>query len=233
LTGRGHDVGANERSIYERNRARRIEEGAQKDMKRKIAKTMREIGGKSISFTLTPSRTTMEFMRLLESLGLAIKVVCVNTDWWTRWGFSENAIRQVAEAFQTELGGLRSNPHIYVNLDANEEMEKIGEGGVDLAFVEVLTSDPSRVMLYERNGVKALSPRMMHYSPLRVTYSQIARLGTVIDDKLKSLLLPRDLLYLDQSYHGRASLIGPSDLDEEVFWKEIAQSAWRDKNGRC
>ena len=144
---------------------------AERHMEKKLATIKSEIAGKGVSYTVTPSRTAPEFMRLLESLGLVVKVACINTDWWTQWGFSENATRQVVEAFQTELGGLRSSPRIHVNLDVDEEMERIREGAVDLAIVEVLISNPSRVMLYERNGIKALDPCTMHYSSSRAPHS--------------------------------------------------------------
>lgn len=204
---------------------------AERHMEKKLATIKSEIAGKGVSYTVTPSRTAPEFMRLLESLGLVVKVACINTDWWTQWGFSENATRQVVEAFQTELGGLRSSPRIHVNLDVDEEMERIREGAVDLAIVEVLISNPSRVMLYERNGIKALDPCTMHYSSSRAPHSQIVRVGTTINNKLKSWLPPRDLLCLRHDYRGRRLPTTFSDLGEELLWEGIVQNVRRDKSG--
>jgi nitrogenase molybdenum-iron protein alpha/beta subunit len=215
------------------NRMNRVLEDVEADVESKLTRIRGEIRGKRISYTVTPSTVTPEFMRILEDLGLVIKCICVNTDWWKRWGLSEDAARQVIEAFQIEIGKLRSSPHVYIDLDINEETERIKESGTDLAVIDVLISDPSRVMYYEDRGIKALSPYMMRYSAFRISYLQIIHLGEIIEAKLKSPLPVRDLLYLRYNYHGHRFPTMLSDLGEEILWEEIMQNVWRDNNGIC
>lgn len=75
-----------------------------------------EIKGKRIAHICTPLYTTPMFIKLLESLGLSIKLLLINTMWWRRWGMSKGTAKRLTQEFISNLEGLQSSPKIYIDL---------------------------------------------------------------------------------------------------------------------
>ncbi len=191
----------------------------------------KETKGKKVSYTVTPLFTTPQFMKLLEMLGLEIKVVFINTVWWKRFGFSGNDARKVINELKNQMKGLQSNLAVFEELNVSEEVEEIKKRDVDIAISDVLASDTSRTMFYENEGIKSVTPHFMGYSPFRISFSQIARLGKVITDRLNSNPPQHELLYLKYPRHQYRFPTMLSDLSEELRWEEIMKKVWRGKNG--
>ncbi|MBW2120193.1 MAG: hypothetical protein JRH09_20055, partial [Deltaproteobacteria bacterium] len=106
-------------------------------------------------------------------------------------------------------------------------VDRIKQDDIDLAIGDVLVSDISRAMLYENHGIRSLSPHSMGYSSFRISFSQIAYLGTMIASRLNSPVPGRDLLYLRYQYHPERFPTLVTDLSDELRWEKIMKKVWR------
>lgn len=198
-------------------------------LKKALKEIAKKIKGKKIAYVCTPLFTTPEFMKILEMLDLDIRMVCISTHWWRRWGMSESNASMMVKEFKEKIKGLQSNTEVYTDLSIGEEAEKMNMNGIDLAISNVLVSEISRTMFYENCGIKSLSPHYMGYSSFRISFSQIIRLGRMIARRLSTGLPERDLIYLQYNYHpGRYPTL-LSDLSDEMKWERIMKKVWRGK----
>jgi len=210
-------------------RAEAVVNERERALETELKEIRKEIKGKKIAYVCTPLYTTPEFMKILEMLGLNISVLCINTEWWRRWGMSKRTVDRLVGEFRSNLNDIGSDPEIYADLTIEEEVERLKEKGVDLIIGDVLISDASRTMFYENHGIRALNPHCMGYSSFRISFSQIIRLGRMIADRLHSPLPERDLLYLRYQYHpGRYPTL-LSDVSDEFRWEKIMKKVWRGK----
>lgn len=199
----------------------------EQDLETRFSEIRTETKGKKVAYICTPLHTSPEIVRLLEILGLDIRVLCINTEWWRRWGMSKRTVDRVVAEFRARLNDIRSDPMIYSDLTIEEEVERLKGSGVDLVMADVLISDTSRSMLYENHGIRALNPHSMGYSSFRISFSQNIRLGKIIADRLRVPVWKRDLVYLRYSYHpGRYPTL-LSDVSDEFRWEKIMKKVWR------
>lgn len=212
-------------------RALQVVKEKEKNLERDIKEIRKEIKGKKIAYTLTSLTATPNFVETLEYLGVEIKIVIIDIRWWKRWGFSASSSGKVTKELTNQIKSLYSNVVFYVDLNIEEEIERIKEAGVDLAIADLIQADTSRRMLYENNGIKAISSFYMGYSPYRMSFSQIVHLGKMIASKLRTPLPERNLLYLKNKYHKYRFPTLITDLSEELLWEEVMEKVWRDKNG--
>jgi len=105
-------------------------------------------------------------------------------------------------------------------------VKKAKETGVDLALVDTLTEDEERTMLYEHNGVKAISPSLYGYSPYRISYAMIRRLGEGIVRKMDSRLPKRKLLFFEHAVDGWRFPCLEDTLHCRICWEEM-MNVWR------
>ncbi|MBW2030083.1 MAG: hypothetical protein JRJ31_13515 [Deltaproteobacteria bacterium] len=201
-------------------------------LQKRLKEVKKEIKGKRIAYVCTPLYTTPESIKLLEMFGLDIKMLSISTMWWRRWGMSKSNTQRLVSELKDNLKELQSAPEIYTDLSMEEEVERIRENDIDLAIGDVLVSDISRTMYYENHGIRSLSPHSMGYSSFRISFSQIAYLGTMIASRLNSPVPGRDLLYLRYQYHPERFPTLLSDLSDELRWEKIMKNVWRDGNGR-
>ena len=208
-------------------RAKVVVRDQQRNLENDLKEIRKEIKGKKIAYICTPLYTTPEFMSLLELFGLNIKMLCISTQWWRRWGMSKKVAKKLVTELKHNLKELQSNPKIYVDLTIEEEVDRIKQDDIDLAIGDVLVSDISRAMLYENHGIRSLSPHSMGYSSFRISFSQIAYLGTMIASRLNSPVPGRDLLYLRYQYHPERFPTLVTDLSDELRWEKIMKKVWR------
>ena len=199
----------------------------EKDLEAVLSDIRREIKGKSIGYVCTPLYTSPEIMRLLEMLGLNIRVLSINTEWWRRWGMSRSAVNRVVREFKASLTHIRSDMEICWDLTIEEELERLKESNIDLVIGDVLVSDTSRTMFYENHGIRALNPHTLGYSSFRISFSQNFRLGRMIADRLRSPVWKKELIYLQYPYHpGRFPTLS-SEISDELRWEKIMKKVWR------
>jgi len=206
----------------------REKEGYLKDS---LKETREAVKGKNIAYMFTPLSTTPKFIELLEMLGCDIKVICINTQWWQRWGMSRRSAGKLVTELKSNLKDLRSSPDICVeDLNIEEETDYLKEKNIDLVIGDVLISDISRTMFYENHGIRYFSPFLFGYSSFRISFNQIIRLGKMIASRLRSPLIERKFLYLQYKYHNYRFPTLLSDMSQELLWEEIMRKVWRGKD---
>jgi len=207
--------------------AREVLGARERDLQHEIESIRREIKGKTIAYISTPIFTTPMFLTLLEMFGLEVKMLCINTHWWRRWGMSKQAMDPLIEQLKSELKALKLNLCIHIDLTIDEEVEKIKQNEIDLTLGDVIVSDIARTMYYENHGINALSPHCLGYSSFRISFSQIARLGRMIAARLNRRVPDRNLLYFRYHYHPHRFPSLMSDVSDERKWEKIMQQVWK------
>jgi len=212
-----------------RKRAEEVVDLRLEAINKRLQDVRAELRGAKIAFICTPLYTTPEFIKLLETLGLDISLLLVNTMWWRRWGMTDGYAKKVVHEFLNNLRWLKSSPKILVDITIEEEVDRLREHQVDLAIGDVLISDPSRMMHYENSGIKSLSPHSLGYSSFRISFSQVSYLGKMILRKLNSPLRETDLLYMRYRYHPERFPTMLSEVSDEYTWERIMKKIWRGK----
>ncbi|MCK4735943.1 MAG: nitrogenase component 1 [Methanophagales archaeon] len=198
------------------------EKSALKEKLRTIRKLLRD---KAFSVVLVPMTISVEYLKVLEFIGLKIKALFINTEWLERFGTKKGYTGAIAKEL-SELASELGIEEVFINLDAFEEVKKAKERGVDLALVDTLTEDEERTMLYEHNGVKAISPSLYGYSPYRISYAMITRLGEGIVRKLQNRLPKRKLLFFEHAVDGWRFPCLEDTLHCRICWEEMMH-VWR------
>jgi len=168
---------------------------------------------------------SMEYLKVLEFIGLKVKALFINTEWLERYGTKKEYTEAMADEFR-KLATESGIDTIFINLDTFEEVKRAKEMGVDLALVDTLTEDEERTMLYEQNGVKAISPSMYGYSPYRISYAMITRLGEGIVRKIEDRLPRRKLLFFAHEVDGWRFPCLKDTLHCRICWEEM-MDVWR------
>ena len=189
-----------------------------------------ELRRRRIAFICTPLYTTPKFIKLLETLGLDISLLIVNTMWWRRWGMTDGCAKRVVDEFLNNLRWLKSSPKILIDLTIEEEVDRLREHQVDLVIGDVLISDLSRMMYYENSGIKSLSPHSLGYSSFRISFSQVLYLGEMILKRLNRPLRETDLLYMRYRYHPERFPTMLSEISDEYIWERIMKKVWRGRS---
>lgn len=191
----------------------------------KLRRIRKILSDKAFSVVLVPMTVSVEYLKVLEFIGLKVKVLFINTEWLERFGTKKEYTEAMADEFRklaTELG----IDTIFINLDTFEEVKRAKEMGVDLTLVDTLTEDEERIMLYEQNGVKAISPSMYGYSPYRISYAMITRLGEGIVRKIEDRLPGRKLLFFEYPVDGWRFPCLKDTLHCRICWEEM-MDVWR------
>ncbi len=209
-----------------RDKAKKIVKDKEIFLWRDLKDIKQELQGKEIAYVCTPLYTTPVFIRLLESLGLSIRLILINTLWWRRWGMSKYTSNKLIKEFIDSLN-INSSPIIYNDLYIDEELSIIKQRNIDLVICDVLVSDISRTMFYENNGIRSISPHYMGYSSFRISFSQVKKLAQIILHAFNSNLPKKDLIYFKYAYHKERFPTLISDISDELRWERIMKYVWR------
>jgi len=185
----------------------------------------KQLKDKAFSVVLVPMTISVEYLKMLEFIGLNIKVLFINTEWLERFGTKKEYTDAIANELREHANKLGIEA-VFTNLEAFEEVKKAKETGVDLALVDTLTDDEERTMLYEQNGVKAMSPSLCGYSAYRISYAMITRLGEEIVRKMENRLPKRKLLFFDYAVNGWRFPCLEDTLHCRICWEEM-MNVWR------
>ena len=194
-------------------------------LKEKLRTIRKLLSDKAFSVVLVPMTISVEYLKVLEFIGLKIKALFINTEWLERFGTKKEYTGAIANEL-SELASELGIEEVFINLDAFEEVKKAKEMDVDLALVDTLTEDEERTMLYEHNGVKAISPSMYGYSAYRISYAMITRLGEGIVRKLQNRLPRRKLLFFEHAVDGWRFPCLEDTLHCRICWEEMMH-VWR------
>ncbi len=198
------------------------EKSALEEKLRRIRELLRD---KTFSLVLVPMTISLEYLKLLEFIGLKIKALFINTEWLERFGTKKRYTNEIANEFRM-LANKLGVEEVFINLDAFEEVKKAKARAVDLALVDTLIEDEERTMLYEHNGIKAISPSLYGYSPYRISYAMITRLGEGIVRKIGNRLPRRKLLFFEHAVDGWRFPCLKDTLHCRICWEEMMQ-IWR------
>ncbi len=210
LEGEAEEVLRNEKSVLE-------------DKLRVIREKLRD---KTFSVILVPMTISVEYLKVLEFIGLKINTLFINTEWLERFGTK----KEYTDAIAKELNELANNmgiEEVFINLDAFEEVKKAREKGVDLALVDTLSEDEERTMLYEHEGIKAMSPSLYGYSSYRISYGMITKLGEEIVRKIQNRLpVRKNLLFFEYAVDSWRFPCFEDALQSRICWEEM-MDVWR------
>lgn len=198
---------------------------AEKSMlEEELIKIRKVLSEKTFSVVLVPMTVSVDYLKVLEFIGVKIKKLFINTEWLERFGTKKDYTLALANKLCDLANGLGIED-TFINLDVSEEIEKSKD--VDLAVIDALQYDEERVMLYESRGLKAFSPMWQGgYSPYRISYRMIARLGEAIVNRMQSRMPQRELLYFQYDFDGWRFPSLKDKLHCQICWEEM-MGVWR------
>ncbi len=194
----------------------------------KLKKIRKALKDKTFSVVLVPMTVSVEYLKVLEFIGLKIKKLFINTEWLERFGTKKEYTLDLANKLSELAYGLGIGiEEVFINLDVFDEIEKSKD--VDLSIIDTLQYDEERVMLYESKGLRALSPSLhAGYSPYRISYKMMERLGEAIVTGIRSRVPEgkRKLLYFHYGVDGWRFPCFKDTLHCRICWEEM-MNIWR------
>ena len=209
-------------------------DGACEDMLKEEKKAMnieldgirRIFTGKTFSLVTVPMPVSIEYLKILEFIGVAIKKLFINTEWLERFGTKKEHTAQLTDELGKRANDLGID-EVFVNLDASDEIN--AAKGVDVAIVSTLTDNNERTMFYEHNGIPAINPDLYGYSPFRISYSMIITLARALAGKVNGRRSDRRLLFYDYPIDGWRFPCLKETLHCRTCWEETVSDVWRQK----
>jgi len=180
--------------------------------------------GKTFSLVTVPMPVSIEYLRILEFIGVSIKKLFINTEWLERFGTKKEHTAQLADELEKRANELGIS-EVAINLDVSDEVKAVK--GVDVAIVSTLTDNNERVMFYEHNQIPAINPDLYGYSPFRISYSMITTLAKVIAGKINDRRSDRQLLFYDYATDGWRFPCLKETLHCRKCWEETVSDVWR------
>jgi len=179
---------------------------------------------KTFSLVVVPMTVSIEYLKILEFIGVTVTKLFINTEWLERFGTKKEHTAELADELAKRANELGIS-EVAINLDASDEVN--AAKGVDLAIISTLTDNNERAMFYEHNGIPAINPDLYGYSAYRISHSMIITLARALAGKINGRQSDRRLLFYDYPIDGWRFPCLKETLHCRTCWEETMSDVWR------